>query len=203
MNWDDLMTSWKRQEEEAVPSDLTSLNRTFETERLKLAGRLYWRDLREAFAGLIAAIFFATRAWQMGKAVWPIAIAVALILGVTAFFIAERIRIHRNRLGTDAPLLAKLEAEIAELQHQRNLLMNIGKWYLGPLVAAWAIVLTTIIIEAPTHKHGHQLLLDSYVIDCVFLFWWILRKNHRTSRKKIEPRLAELEKLRNHLLSPE
>lgn len=202
MNWSDLESIWKCQELPAAENaDLAALRQTFEVKRRKMAASLYWRDLREAIAGLSAAGFFSYAGWHQGKAYWPFSLAVLLILGVTTFFILERIRARRERLGSETPLLAKLEADIAELNHQRRLLLNIATWYLAPCIAAWAIVLVTVIVNKPPAGLRQKLFLGCYVAFCAFLTWGIWALNRRAARKKIEPRIIELERLRNDLLS--
>jgi hypothetical protein len=201
MNWNDYEAVWKRQElPVGAAADLATLKQTFEVKRRKQAGTLFARDIVEASAGFIASGFFAYKGWLMGKAAWPIAVAVALILGVSVFFIRERLRARRTRLGVDAPLLAKLDADIAELRHQRRLLLNVATWYLAPLLAAMVIVAATISIHAPTPLSGDRLFQVCYWVFVAFLYWGVWALNHRAVRKQIEPRLEELEKLHRDLL---
>jgi hypothetical protein len=137
MNWNDYEGVWKRQElPVGADADLASLRETFETKRRKMAATFFLRDILEASAGVFVSIALAFIWWQQKKAGWPIALAIVLTLGVTGVFIKERIRTRRNRLGPDASLLAKLEADITELGHQRRLLLNVWKWYLAPLAAS-------------------------------------------------------------------
>ena len=203
MNWNELKSVWRHQEGSVLSdADLASLRQGFEAKHRKMARTLFWRDIREAVAGFVAAGFFAYVGWHRGRSAWPMALAVALILGVAGFFVTERIRSHRMRLGSEATMLAKIEAGIAELRRQRNLLLNVAVWYIAPLFAAWAIVLVTLIVNAPARQKHHPLILICYVIIAVPLMTWGVRAlNHRAVRKKIEPRLEELERLRRELLS--
>jgi hypothetical protein len=203
MNWNDYEAVWKRQElPVGADADLTSLRETFESKRRKMAATLFLRDILEASAGVGVSIALAFIWWQQKKVGWPIALAIILTLGVTGFFIKERIRTHRNRLGPDASLLAKLEAEIAELGHQRHLLLNVWKWYLAPLAAVIAIVVATIRYNrAPWERD--PVFLGCYGIFCALLFWGIWALNRQAVRKQIDPRLAELEKLRRDILPTE
>ena len=213
MNWNDYEAAWKRQEPPVgATADVASLKETFETKRRKLAATLLMRDLAESVAGLFVAGVYARVWWQIGKNGWPIALAIALLLGVTAFFVKERVRAHRQRLGPETPILAKLTADIAELQHQRTLLRSIWKWYLAPIAAAMTIfgitllkvATQTIPPEVLTRLVHHPLiwgLLAATFVGCaacIFLAW---RINQRAVQKQIEPRLEELEKLRAGLLS--
>jgi hypothetical protein len=167
------------------------------------------RDILEASAGIVVILAFALIWWKQGRAGWPMALAIGCILWVTGFFVRERIRAHRNRLGSDAPLLAKVEADIAELRHQRRLLAGVWTWYLAPCLAAILIGLATIILNMPAKElaglPGHWPLvagfLGAYLGLVGLLFWFIGLANCRAVRKRIEPRLEELEKLHRSLLS--
>ena len=215
MNWNDYEAVWKRQElPVGVDADLAALKKTFETKRRKLTATLFVRDIAEASAGLMVAGVFAFAWWQMGMAGWPMAFAIALILGVSGFFVRERFRARRLRLGADAPLLAKVEADIAELHHQRHLLLNLWSWYLAPVAAAVVIVGATIVriliakaqpgfLPALWENPAALVWIIFYVAMILPLcFWGVWAINRRAVRKSIEPRLAELEKLHRDLLSP-
>ena len=204
MNWNDYEAIWKRQ---PLPlgsaADLAALKQTFEEKRRKLAATLWVRDLAEASAGVFVSAAFIYIAWHQPKVAWPIAIAVALVLGVTVFFVRERIRTHRQKLGLDAPLLAQLEAEIAELQHQRRLLLGIWAWYLAPCAAATFILCATIYANRqPWERELFLLVLAGFGLLVALALWFVWILNRRAVRQQIEPRLAELEKLHRDLLSP-
>jgi hypothetical protein len=203
MNWNDYEAVWKRQElPVGADADLASLRETFETKRRKMAANLFLRDILEASAGVFVSIILAFTWWQQKTVGWPIAFAIILTLGVTGFFIKERIRAHRNRLGPDASLLAKLESDCAELSHQRRLLLNVWKWYLAPIAAAIAIVVTTISYNRAPWQRDH-VFLGCYGLFCVLLFGGVWALNRQAVRKQIDPRLAELEKLRRAILATE
>jgi len=203
MNWSDYEGIWKRQElPVGADADVASVRETFETKRRKMAANLFLRDILEASAGVFVSIVLVFTWWQQKTVGWPIALAIILTLGVTGVFIKERIRTRRNRLGPDASMLAKLEADIAELRHQRRLLSNVWKWYLAPCAAAIAIVVATISYNrAPWQRD--PVFLGCYGLFCVLLFWGVWALNRQAVRKQIEPRLAELEKLRRDILTTE
>jgi hypothetical protein len=203
MNWDDLKTIWNRQNMPAGPAaDLAALERGFETKRRRLARGLFRRDIVEAAAGLFVSGVFAYTGWQMGRMGWPIGLAVVLMLGLTGFFIRERVRAHRLRLGADAPLLAKIEADLAELRHQRRLLLSVGKWYLAPCIAAAVIFGGTTMVHAPIVLSAKLLAGVIMLFVLALTCWGVWALNRWAVRKQLEPRLEELEKLHQALLSP-
>ncbi len=214
MNWNDYEAIWKRQElPVGAAADLATLKDTFETKRRKLAATLFARDLLEAGAGLLVAGVFLFTWWKMGKEGWPMVFAIALILGVSGFFARERFRARLLRLGADAPLLAKVEADIAELRHQRRLLLNIWSWYLAPISAAMVIVCATLVrilvFKGPPgflstlweHPAALAWIILYFAVVLPLCFWGAWALNRRAVRKGIEPRLEELEKLHRDLTS--
>jgi len=214
MNLNDYEAIWKRQELPVGPgADLAALRGTFEKKRRKLAATLLIRDFLEVSAGAFVSGVFAYSWWHMGKEGWPMVFAIALILGISGFFVRERFRSHRLRLGPDVPLVAKVEADIAELRHQRHLLLNIWSWYLmpcgGAIVIGGATVVRVLIIKvqpeffSALRQHPSALAwIIAYVVSVLPLcFWGVWALNRRAVRRQIEPRLEELEKLRQSLLA--
>ncbi|MDI1249325.1 MAG: hypothetical protein PSV13_10720 [Lacunisphaera sp.] len=204
MNWNDYEAAWKRQElPVGANADLASLRETFETKRRKLAAAIQVRDIAEAGAGLIVAGAYAFFWWQIGRTGWPLGFAIALILGVAGFFVRERFRARRLRLGRAAPLLAKVEADMAELRHQCRLVRTVWAWYLAPCAGAIAIQVWVIVRRAPAWSPVHEpWVLFGFGVFFALMLWFAWVLNRRALRQRLEPRLAELEKLHRDLLSP-
>lgn len=216
MNWNDWEFVWKRQPLPIGESaDVAQLRETFETKRKRFSRALLVRDLSESSAGVLVCLVLGWTWWKVGREAWPIGIAILLTLGVSAFFVRERLRARRAALGPDATLLMKLDDEISQLGRQHRLLSNIASWYLAPLGASWLIVMVTIGLHA--HRHAppgllHELLTTpstaSFILGYVFVvaplcFWFAWHINRRAVLKGIEPRLAELRKLRRDLTDPD
>ncbi len=211
MNWNELEVVWKHQELPlGTSADVAMLKNTFESKRRQLAAALAARDWAEASAGVLVAVVYARIAWGIGKEAWPIVVAIIVILGVTAFFVKERIRSRRNRLGTHSPLMEKLSADIAELDHQRHLLLTLWRWYLGPIAFAIGIFAITLLrvaaIQLPPELLATLLkqpfiwaLLIITVAGIGFLLWFVWVINRKTVHLRIEPRLDELRKLQREL----
>lgn len=201
MNLNDYEALWKRQElPVGANAGMPDLKATFETKRRKMAATLIARDMTEAFAGMVCLIAYGEYWGQIGREGWPMGFAMALILGVTLFFLRERLRVRRNRLSTDATLLAKIEADIAELRHQRRLLLKVWAWYLAPILAATLIHASVIFRRIKPFDLTAVLCMSALLALLYWLAWAI---NRLAVRKWIEPRLAELEKLHRGLLSME
>jgi membrane protein implicated in regulation of membrane protease activity len=187
MNWDDLTEAWRKQPQDSVPST--------QYEALK------WRDTREFLAALLVAFVFGKAALRKGPDGWPLWIATILVLGVAAFFLKERIRAHRKKTGPDASLLEKIDADLGELRHQRQLLLKVGTWYLGPCVLSWLIVMASTGFHGLSGSLRTPMQMVAYFAGSLVLFWFIWKLNRRAVRKGIEPRIADLERLKNDLIS--
>ncbi len=215
MNWNDCEVIWKRQPApQGADAKLADLRDTFETKRRRMALTLKLRDYGEGAAGLLVATVFAWTGWHLGRDGWPVWLAVVVMLGLSGAFVRERLRAHRLRLGPEAPLLAKVEADLAELNHQRRLLLNIGSWYLMPCGVAIVLFgygtirkgLVALPPDAIPKLAEHPVVVVAVVgyvgVLLPVLFWAIWAVNRRTVRRNIEPRIAELEKLHRDLVAP-
>jgi hypothetical protein len=198
MNWSDYAGAWKRQ---PLPvgetADLAALRDSFETKRRKMAATLRTRDWAEIVACVVLIAAYAGFWWRTGPSGWPMGIAILLIGGVGVKFGRERWRARRLRLSPDAPLLTKIEADIAELQHQRRMLLDVWSWYLAP--CAGAILIHGYVIVArskPWEPVRSPASVSVVVAATALVVWFAWAINRRAVRKQIEPRLAELEKLR-------
>lgn len=205
MNWNDYEAAWKRQELPAgTDADLSTLRDTFEAKRRKLAATLLIRDWIEISACAVVVVSYVSFWREVGPSGWPMALAILLILGVAAIFLRERLRTRRHRLGADSPLLAKIEADLAELHHQRRLLLRVWVWYIAPGATAVLIHTSVMIAQArPGSSLREPVSLVVVVFFLAVLCWFVWMINRRAVRKRIEPRLAELEQLRQDILALE
>lgn len=200
MNWNDLKEMWGRQNPPAWSAgQWDEIEREFVIKQRKLGRTLFWRDVREAVAGVFVAAVFANAGWQMGRGGWPIALSVLLMLGLSGFFVSERLRVRRQRLAAESPVLARLEAEIAEQRRQRRLLSGVMSWYVGPCLAAAAIFVVTVLVNAPLPAMARVILGGFMAAILAATAWGVNLLNRRAVREVVEPRLRELEELRNGL----
>jgi hypothetical protein len=204
MNWSDYEAVWKRQEPPVgANADLPALFASFESRSRKMHAVLMVRDLAEAGAGILVSSFYVFFWLKMGKGAWPMALAIVLILGVSAIFVRERSRARRYRLSADASLLAKVENDIALLRHQRRMVKSLWIWYLGPCAAAMFIQCSVIYRREPAWSPLHEpVILLIFGAFFALLFWFAWEINRRALRKRIEPRLQELEKMHANLRDP-
>jgi hypothetical protein len=204
MNWDDLRKVWDQQIlPEWTAPDLAQLEREFSMKQRKMTRMLFWRDIREAALGIFVAAIIARTGWKMGAQGWPVAFAVIMLLGLSAFFIRERFRARRAQPAFDAPLLVRLDAEIAEQRRQHHLLSHVVGWYLGPILSAGAIFGATILVRAPLpvmpRLAAGAMMIVILAVSGVATVWL----NRRVVKRVVEPQLRELEAWRQNLITSE
>ena len=203
MNWNDYEAAWKRQElPVGAKADLDILKATFESKHRKMAAVLSASDLLEAGAGVVSCVAYGFVWSKMGRSGWPIAISIALVLAVVAVLIRERVVARRNRLGPEATLLAKVEADMAVLHRRRRLTMGLWIWYLGPTALSMVIVGQTICASRPEMDIARDpFFLGGFYAFFALLLWFAWEINRRAVIKRLDPRLEELEKLRREISS--
>ncbi|MBS0630559.1 MAG: hypothetical protein JSS11_01495 [Verrucomicrobia bacterium] len=201
MNWNDYEAVWKRQPlPKGAEADVSELRRSFETKSRKLEATIRVRDYTEAGAGLVVTVACGFIWAKHGSSWWPMGLIMALMLGLSGVFIRERLMARRWRVGPAASLLAKVEADLAVMRRQCRLAEKVWLWYLAPGVAALAIHLCLVVRDAaPGSVQRDPWLLTGrifFYLSVILFTWWI---NWRTLRRRLRPRLAELEKLRDEL----
>ncbi|MCW5549657.1 MAG: hypothetical protein KIT44_11905 [Opitutaceae bacterium] len=200
MKWHELENLWQTQP--AAPAAASWDEAAFETQRRRFARGLARRDWLETAAGLFVAAMFSLPPLLAGAAAWPAWIAVALVLGVTAVFVRERRRARRAAPAPEAPLRLRLEAEIAELEHQRRLLRNVAWWYLLPLLLAIALLVWAVHLAVPgqltTAMIWRLVWFGAIMAGVAAVTLWL---NHQAVRRTIEPRLRELQAAHRELSS--
>ncbi len=183
-----------------MDAEVSSLRSTFESKSRKQHASILVRDYAEAGAGLAVSVVYAFFWRQIGNSGWPMAVAIVLILAVSGLFLRERVRARRSRLGTDAPLLAKVDHDIAELKHQCRLLRSLWTWYLGPCALAISIQIGVIYRRsAPWGPLRDPWVLLGFAVFFAIVLWiaWVINQN--ALKNRLLPRLEELEKLRRDL----
>lgn len=202
MNWNDYEAIWKRQPlPKGASAELGELRDTFEAKSRKLAATLRVRDILEAGAGVVVAVAYGVHWSFLGAKGWPMGFAMALILGVTGFFVRERWRAHRRRVGPDATLREKVESDLVELRHQARLLRTVWAWYLLPCGLAMAIHFSVILGQIPAWSPVHE---PKFIVGCSAFFLLVLgvvwKMNDWAVKRQIQPRIEELEKLHAEML---
>lgn len=197
MNWNELEQVWRTAPVMNQPSVDTA---EFAARRRRMQLSLARRDWLEAAVGLGVASSFAGFLVFLGVADWRGWLAVGLVLAVSGLFVVERQRARRLRPATDAALLVQLDGEIAELRHQRRLLLRVAWWYLLPLGAATLLFVWALLdfVAQRTGKFDAAFLIKFAAVSAAVdvAIWWL---NRRAVTTEIEPRLRACEAARAEL----
>ena len=206
MNFEDLQKTWQQDAMATKPVvDATLLAEVRKGSRA-FSRRIFWRDVREVAASfLVAAIFgkMAIDAETEGAPAWPLWIAAGLPLGVAAFFIIDRVLMHRRASPQGETVAAEVERAAAAVRHQIWLLRNVLWWYILPLAVATTMIGVQFILYAPeTMPAVVRWIMGALVLLTTGWFdLWVWRLNQKAVRDDLLPRLAELEQRRDELLN--
>jgi hypothetical protein len=212
MNWNEWEMIWRRQQMPVgAGADLALLKQTFEEQRRKFRRSILLRNISEGVTGLALSALLAIIGAHAGVGGWRMWTGLALLLGVSLVFVFDFVRAHRSRLSGDATILAKIDAEIAELRHQRRLLARVGLWYFLPMAASFVL-----IVSAWAARIGRELppgMLHDSLNTTRIIIWlvstvaitgaataWVWREQVRSIRTRVNPRIEELKKLREDFL---
>jgi MFS family permease len=195
MNWNELQQFWQTQRPVVTPQAWDPAD--YERQRARLARTLARRDWLEAGVGLAVAIFFAVALVPLGSAAWPGWVSVVLLLAMSAFFVRERRRSRRTTPPPEAPLIVRLEADIAELRHQCRMLNTVALWYVLPILLAIVLlfwgVRSAMPAPLPPLWSWRLLFFTLGTLGFAAFIIWVNRVAVRTS---LEPRLRELDSIR-------
>jgi hypothetical protein len=215
MNWNEWEMIWSRQQMPVgAGADLARLKQTFEAQRRKLRRSILIRNISEGATGLALSALVVFISAHAGVGGWRMWTGLALLLGVSLVFVFDFIRALRSRLPGDATILAKIDAEIAELRHQRRLLARIGVWYFVPMtaslvliVSAWAARIGRAIPPGMLHDALNTPTIIIWLVSTMAITGaataWVWREQVKSIRTRVNPRLEELKKLRDDLLIPQ
>jgi hypothetical protein len=213
MSWNEWELVWKRQSlPTGASTNVDEIKESFEKEHRKTHFAIWLRNIAEGGTGLLLTPVIVYLWSSRGSEAWPVGISAVFFFGVTCVFVVDQVRIWKTRLGPETPLLAKVEAEIKELRHQRRLIQTWIWWYLLPLVLGIVIGLYGLsranFGEAPsgmleaiftTPATRNWIIILSLTVSIAL--WRVVAANRETVEKRINPRLQQLETLRGSMLS--
>jgi hypothetical protein len=193
MNWHDCEAAWKRQTVPAAsPQEVAALEASFGQKRRQMARARFVRHVIEGSMGPLVCIGLGLSWWITGRGGWPMVFAMLLILvGFGVYWLAFTRR-PRSEPGLDAPLLTRVDADIADLQRRRRALLTMRSWTFAPVYAAALLVPFVLLVR----KHDFAIGFSLYYAAVTLLAW---AHNRFEVRRHLDPRLDELEQLRQGL----
>jgi len=182
---DDLRNLWQNQEVEQVRFSVEELR----DKAAKFQRRIQRRNLREYVAAVIVMVWCGVSFWNMPQIVPRIAFA--SLIAASIFYLW-----YLRRWGSARPVPASMGALACisfyreELKRQRDLLNNVWKWVLGPILPGVTLLAAYNIMTAAPAKRWQQL---GYALAEAALFAAVVWFNMRAARR-LGRRLAELDR---------
>jgi len=172
---DDFRNLWQNQEADEMKISITELR----AKAAKFQNRIQRRNLREQLACLFVIIAFGWMFFKSPAAVPRIGFG---LIVVGAIYVAWHLwaKGTPNALPSDIGSANCVEFYRRELEKQRDLLQDIWKWYLGPLIPGMAILVIGGILDAPPERRWFP---SGYAVFCIALFWGIGQFNFRAARR--------------------
>jgi hypothetical protein len=164
---------------------------------LRFERKIFWRNLREYFAGAVVLIGFGYYEWRFPH--------LLLRIGSTLTIAGTLYVMHQlHRRGSNRPSLAALGMEPClvhhrhELERQRDALRAVWSWYLLPFVPGMSVFLIGMMVDqCKVHPAQAGSIAVGYfaltlVMAAVFLGVW---KLNQRSANKLQVRIDELNEL--------
>lgn len=195
MNSDELKEIWLRADHSALPAAVTpELIWRLAKESARFDRTIRWRDLREWAATILIAGIFLRTALLAPHIHWAL-IAAAGIACLPMTYVTW-VRPKRLQPDASASVRDHLRESIAEVQHQIDLLNSVASWYLTPLAISAVIAMLDHFFTVPARPAVRMFLALVNVVGGLFVaavFFAVWKLNQVTARKKLQPRLAELQ----------
>jgi hypothetical protein len=178
---DDLRDIWQSQEVEEMKMSFEELR----AKASKFQKRIRWRNLREQVACGVVIISFAAMGLKVPATVPRVSFGL-IIAG--AIYVAWHIQVWGMALALPADLgrASCLEFHRRELERQRDLLRNVWKWYLGPLVPGLALFVIWGIVVAPPERRWFPVAFAIFSAASFGLIGWLNRHAARRLDRQIE-----------------
>ena len=207
MNFDDYEALWRAQPAPAAPlpsasSECAAIIDRVRDEARRFDRTIFWRDTREIVVSFAIAVHLSFSAWRATDAThiaWGELFAVALILGVAIILLIDR-RNSPRQPGVEAPILDQINGAIAGVDHQIRILTRVRWNYALPI----SLAIIASAADSIIRQHGRSGLLSPSGVAIVgfsFLIgWFVVWLNRLAIRRVLQPKIEELEKLRNELM---
>jgi len=145
----------------------------------KFERRIFWRNIREYASSLVAAVlfayFFATTHIVLFR------VAYALFIAGLAWVVLQ---LHRQGSARSMPggmgTLTCLQFFRADLERQRDVVINVWSWYLAPLVPGFVVLTVGSVIARPYPAGLIAAAFLDAVVAVVFVLVW--KMNRRAAR---------------------
>lgn len=187
---DNIQQVWQSQPTEGVRMSTEQL----QAGATQFQRRIQRRNLREYLASAAVVLFFAYQFRHGGD---PLACVGAALLIAGTLYVAWSLHAKGSSrsLPGDAGLMSLIEFQRRELVRQRDLLRSIWRWYLGPLVPGFALLIFAFGRANPAHYPFMGLVIAVYVAVVAAVFFGIAMLN-KIAARRLQRQIDELDEAR-------
>lgn len=195
MNPDKFQQAWRTQASHTrVTIDTDLLLQEMRRSHRRFESVIFWRDLREVAISLILLPVWLVLGSAM-ELPWSWYLAVPVQLWTIGYTLVDRRHHSRRPAEPGAPLLESAQQALAQVEHQMQLLRNVGWWNLLPLGTAIMAFFVDISWRASDDWLEFCLMVAGLGTFLVVLYAGIWYLNQQAVRLQFEPRRDELQKL--------
>jgi len=152
-----------------------------------------WRNARESLAALAVVFFFAFEFMRTDELLARTGFGL-IIAGMCYMVWQLYSRGSWRRLPEDAGLSSCVEFQRRELERQRDLVSNVWRWYLGPMIPGLVVTLAAVWRANPHRLKYSEILIGLYVVLIAAAFWFVAWLNKRAARR-LQCRIDQLNDL--------
>ena len=187
---DDLGEVWRTQKVEHTQMTLDEIRE----KARKFKRTILFRNLREYVAIVIVVAFFGLSMGQYP----PLMRAGAGLIIAGVLYVAYQLH-RRGSSKTAAADLAPascLDSHRQELERQRDLLLGIWSWYLGPMIPGLVLLMVAVGMANPGHLKHAWVFEAEYSAVVALAFYFVARLNRRAARR-LQRRIDELDAMQS------
>ncbi len=157
----------------------------------KFERRIHWRNLREYVAAIMVVIFCA---YEFSRGNDPLVrTGFGLIIAGMVYLIWHLLSKGSWRpLPQDVGLTSCIEFQRRQLVQQRDLLTNVWRWYLGPMVPGMAVLLVAFYRANPGHVKSPALVVVPEAIFMAAVCLGVAKLNANAARR-LQRQIDELD----------
>jgi len=160
----------------------------------KFQRKILWRNAREYVAAFAVIVFFGFEFWRTTDTVTRAGFGLSSAGLLYVVWQLGRRGSSRN-LPAEMGLVSGLEFHRRELERQRDLLQSVWRWYLGPLIPGWVVLMVGMARTNPGHLRHFGLTFTIFNLFAAFVFVLVWKINQRAARK-LQRQIDELDALR-------
>jgi len=159
----------------------------------KFQSKRLWRNAREYAAALVVVVFSGFQIVRNTDALTRVGFGL-----VIAGMLYLAWQLHRRGSSRSLPaemgLATGLDFFKRELERERDLLKNVAKWYLGPLIPGWVVLMVALGRTNPGHLRHFAVSFSAFNLLAAGFFVFVWRLN-LWAAGKVQRRIDELDAL--------